>query len=509
MSMNNLTGREISPKIKQLGEFIEKHFAIQLSETNYQALKYFIPRRLSELKLSFTEYLNLLVDDHKNHGSEIKALLDEVTVQETYFFRDSGQFQALIEKVLPNLIEEKKYERSLRIWSAGCSTGEEPYTIAIILQEYFSHILDWNILIRATDINVLALKKAREGIYTKHSFRGVRKNYIEKYFRPVGNRFALSESVKKMVQFDYFNLASDSFLPVGRGNQWDIIFCRNVLIYFHRQRIVSLLDRFHEALRPNGFLFLGFSENLHLFPNKFEAVHYENSFFYKKEESQKVPKETGESRRSKRTLPAKVMSGQTREKSAIHKDARFVQFENSFEQKFQRVQELFSLEFYRQAWEKLRQLGPVPQHRKLDVLFLTARLQVNLLRWEDADETLQLILQDDPLFKEAYFLRALISRNESDLHAAVTNFRKVLYVDPDYVLARLYLGDLFRMLGQNDLALREYRNAHRILEKNPRISLGPFAAGFTADVLVQTFENKIKIMEKKQRVDKPTVSFVS
>ncbi len=484
-------------QIRELGAFIEENFAIHLTETNYHALEYFIPRRLAELGLSFEHYLRFLKNDFQKNGSEIKGLLDEVTVQETYFFRDSGQFKALVEWVLPKLIEEKKISRSLRIWSAGCSTGEEPYTIGIILREHFPQILDWNILIRATDVNVFALKKAREGVYTKHSFRGVSDYFRKKYFKPVGNRFALDDSVKKMVQFDYFNLASDSFLPVGRGLQWDIIFCRNVLIYFHRERIVSLLDRFHAALQPKGFLFLGFSENLHLFPNKFKSVRYKNSFLYRKEGVEQETK--GEQRQSLpgEKLPAKI------ERNGYKKDrfSRPARKSSSFEEKFKRVQELFSLEFYSKAWETLGELGTIPPGKKIDVLFLTARLQVNLLRWNEAEETLQMILQNDPLFKEAYFLKALISRNQSDLHAAVANFRKVLYVDSNYVLARLYLGDLYRMLKQDSLALREYRNALHTLTLNPHISLGPFAAGFTADVLVKIFENKIKSMEPSRQVE--------
>ena len=304
-----------------------------------------------------------------------------------------------------------------------------------------------------------------------------------------------------MVQFDYFNLASDSFLPVGRGLQWDIIFCRNVLIYFHRERIVSLLDRFHEALHPKGFLFLGFSENLHLFPNKFKSVRYKNSFLYKKEVVEKAPKEKPNPSRDRNSLPAKVEHRGQDEKAFSEKRARPIPKLDSFEDKFKRAQELFSLEFYSQAWEILKKLGKVPPEKKLDVLFLTARLQVNLLRWDEAEQTLQMILQEDPLFKEAYFLKALVSRNQSDLHAAVANFRKVLYVDPNYVLARLYLGDLYRMLKQNNLALREYRNGLRALTKNPHRPLGPFAAGFTADVLVQIFVNKIRTMEPSRQVE--------
>ncbi len=483
------------PQTKQLGAFIEQNFAIRLTETNYRALDFFIPRRLEELGLSFDDYLQFLAADLHKHGSEIKALLDEVTVQETYFFRDWGQFQALKEVVLPDLLEKNKHSRSLRIWSAGCSTGEEPYTIGILLREHFPQILDWNILIRGTDVNMFALKKAREALYTRHSFRGVPDFYRQKYFKPVGNRFALDESVKKMVQFDYFNLASDSFLPVGHGNRWDLIFCRNVLIYFHRDRIVSLLERFHEALRPEGYLFLGFSESLHFFPNRFRTVHHENSFFYAKEGL----KDTAPKRRARKTLsrnlPIKTQTQPGQARGAKPKAL-------SFEEQFQKIQELFALEFYRQAWEKLEELPSVPPNRKLDVFFLKARLQVNLLRHEEARETLQSILAEDPLYKDAYFLKALLARNESDLPAAVANFRKVLYVDSDYVLARLYLGDVYHMLKQTELTLREYRNGLRTLQRRPDIDLGPFAAGFSAEILTQILKNKIESLENISQKNK-------
>ena len=479
---------------QKISEFIQEHYAIQITDVNLHSLDYFIFTRLKTLGKSISEYYDYLIQNYNENGEEIRLFLDEITVQETYFFRDQGQFQALIEYVLPALIEQKRNrDESLRIWSAGCSTGEEPYTIAIILNEYFRNILDWDILIRATDVNMLALQKAKKGIYRKHSFRGVSDSIKSKYFFVEGNSYFLKESIKAMVSFDYFNLASDTFLPVGRGNKWDIIFCRNVIIYFHKERIQSLLKRFHTALHDKGFLFLGFSENIFSYSRDFESIHYENGFFYKKKSLSKKPVREPRIRKPLRDRPK---GRATEHKRNLFNNRVPQQRKKTFDEQLEVIKELFSLEKYEQAHRMISEIRIVPQEREIEYLFLKARISSNLSKLDEANHAINLILLKNALDKEAYFLKALILFKSNNVIGSIENFKKVLYVDPDYVLARLYLGDLYRMKDQSKLAQREYQNALITLEKNLQIDLGPFAAGFSSEILAQTFINKIKSLEK-------------
>ena len=485
---------EYSTYKKKISEFILEHFAIQATDVNMHSIDYFISKRLKALGKSIPDYTNYLIQNYNENGEEIRLFLDEITVQETYFFRDQGQFQALVEYVLPALIEQKRNKnQSLRIWSAGCSTGEEPYTIAIILNEYFRNILDWDILIRATDVNVMALQKAKQGIYRKHSFRGVSDFIKSKYFLAEGNSYFLKDSIKSMVKFDYFNLASDTFLPVGRGNRWDIIFCRNVLIYFHKERIKSLLKRFHTALHEKGFLFLGFSENIFSYSQDFESVHYENSFFYKK----KTPriKSVREQRTQKplRVRPELPATERKRNRSGSRTPQPH---KKTFDEHLSEIQAIFSLEKYEQANRMMSEIRIIPPEKEIEYLFLKARILSNLSKLDEASHAVNLILSKNCLDKEAYFLKALILLKLNNVAGSIENFKKVLYVDSDYVLARLYMGDLYQMNGHLKLAEREYQNALITLEKNLQINLGPFAAGFSPDILAQTFINKIRSLEK-------------
>ncbi|NOY79067.1 MAG: hypothetical protein GXO76_14540 [Calditrichaeota bacterium] len=479
---------------RKISDFIQEHYAIRTTDMNLHSLDYFILTRLKVLGKPISEYYDYLLQNYHENGEEIRLFLDEITVQETYFFRDQGQFQALIEYVLPALIEQKRNrDESLRIWSAGCSTGEEPYTIAIILNEYFQNILDWNILIRATDVNMVALQKAKKGVYRKHSFRGVSESIKSKYFFSEGNSYFLKESIKTMVSFDYFNLASDTFLPVGRGNTWDIIFCRNVLIYFHKERIRSLLKRFHRALHEKGFLFLGFSENIFSYSRDFESVHYENSFFYKKKFPGKKPVREPNLRKS---YPERAKGRATGHEGGrlTHRESR--KGKKTFDEQLEVIKGLFSLEKYEQAHRMMSEIRIVPPEKEIEYLFLKARISSNLSKLDEANHAINLILSKNALDKEAYFLKALILFRSNNVNGSIENFKKVLYVDPDYVLARLYLGDLYRMKDRFKLAQREYQNALITLEKNLQIDLGPFAAGFSSEILAQTFINKIKSLEK-------------
>ncbi|HDL78452.1 MAG TPA: hypothetical protein ENH09_02635, partial [Bacteroidetes bacterium] len=354
---------------QKIAAFILEHYAIKATDISLHTLDYFIGKRFKELNKTFPEYYEYLIQNYHENGHEIKLLLDEITIQETYFFRDMGQFQALTEYVIPRLIELKRgKDQSLRIWSAGCSTGEEPYTIAMVLREYFPHILDWDILIRATDVNVFALQKARQGVYRKHSFRGVSDFIISKYFEQEKNMYSLKDTVKEMVSFDFFNLASDTFLPVGRGNKWDIIFCRNVLIYFHKERIKSLLKRFHSALSDSGYLFLGFSENIFSYSDDFESIHYENSFFYKKKSAAKI----GEKKRSLSRRPKAEVKREKFKKCPFPNGAirNPKAAEAIYEEKLKDILALFSLEKYEQAWNKIQHIKIVPSENLTEHLFI-------------------------------------------------------------------------------------------------------------------------------------------
>jgi chemotaxis protein methyltransferase CheR len=201
-----------------------------------------------------------LVDRLRAGSSEalVNEALEALTTNETYFFRDGTPFEALKGRVLPALVEARRGDRALNVWSAACATGQEPYSIAMAIREAFPQLSDWNVQIFATDVANAVLEKARSGLFSQAEVgRGLSPDLLRKYFAPEGQAWRLREETRRMVKFWPLNLCRD--WPVFP--RMDVIFLRNVLIYMDEPEKRSILARAHKLLRPDGFLFLGAAES--------------------------------------------------------------------------------------------------------------------------------------------------------------------------------------------------------------------------------------------------------
>lgn len=210
---------------------------------------------------------------------DYEALLERLLTQETSFFRYPGVYEAFEKRVLPELHVKKfwKNPRTLRIWSAGCSTGEEPYSIAITIADSLSFADSWNVEILATDVGRHALKHAERGIYKGRSVGSVTPEQLKTHFTQVQAGQQVKTRLRKMITFAQMNLASAVY--VGR---MDAIFCMNVLIYFSEERKRALVQRFYDTLEPGGYLFLGHSESISKMPVKFQAIVLNDCILYRK-----------------------------------------------------------------------------------------------------------------------------------------------------------------------------------------------------------------------------------
>lgn len=213
---------------------------------------------------------------------ELARLLDLMTINETSFFRNKYQIELFADMILPGIINKKEQamERTLRIWSAGCSTGEEPYTLAMVVREAFerSGLWEWDIKIFASDLSLTALDTAAKGEYPSSKIIDVVDGYyISKYFDHTGDSYRIKNEVKKFVIFDYHNLKNDNGLRTI-----DIIFCRNVMIYFDADEQKKLIDTFYRCLNPGGYLFIGHTESLHGMHGGFEFIFHNDGATYKK-----------------------------------------------------------------------------------------------------------------------------------------------------------------------------------------------------------------------------------
>ncbi len=240
-----------------LSKYVKTNFGIDLTKK-----RGLIEGRLSgELNRhgfrTFKEYMDFVFNDKSK--ANITTLLNKLTTNLSYFMRENEHFEYLAQHVLPFLEKERAIKKDLRIWSAGCSTGQEPYNIAMVIDEYFgSRGSKWDTTILATDISTKVLNKAIQGVYPESSLKDMPEHWKSKYFNKIGNAYHVCDSIKSEVFFRPFNLMD----PFAFKQPFDLIFCRNVMIYFDSSTKEDLVNKFYSATSNGGYLFIGHSESI-------------------------------------------------------------------------------------------------------------------------------------------------------------------------------------------------------------------------------------------------------
>jgi len=263
-------------------DFIHERSGIFFAENKKYIIENRLTKRMTELGVkTYKDYFYLMKYDTTQ--KEFNTLMNLITTNETSFFRNPPQLKAFSEEVLPLIMDgkNKAKNKKLRIWSAGCSTGEEPYTIGIILRESIRDISSWQIEILANDISEQVLYAARRGIYNDVTLRSTDRFIVEKYFtrEPEGHR--ISDDIKRFVKFSHMNLTDYKKMSMFRDV--DVVFCRNVMIYFSEEVKKNIVRQFYHSLKPGGYLFIGHSESLHGISKSFKLVYFKNALVYNKE----------------------------------------------------------------------------------------------------------------------------------------------------------------------------------------------------------------------------------
>ncbi|MEM6253190.1 MAG: protein-glutamate O-methyltransferase CheR [Cyanobacteria bacterium P01_D01_bin.156] len=253
----------LSLRLQQaFADLITDRIGLVLRKSDQITFQEFLFDRLRTIGLDGPEAYYLLLNDNTDRcHREWELLILAITNTESFFFRDQGQFNILNNYILPTLIKRNYSQKSLRICSAGCSTGEEPYSIAILLTQLIPDLKNWDLTIFGIDINSKAVEKARAGIYRPWSFRGVDRTVQSRFFRVANNDYQINDAIREMVNFKVVNLVDSSFLdPTLDIKDMDLILCRNVFIYFSDSAIANTLDKFYHALSPSGYLLVGHAE---------------------------------------------------------------------------------------------------------------------------------------------------------------------------------------------------------------------------------------------------------
>jgi chemotaxis protein methyltransferase CheR len=426
--------------------------------------------------------------------SQTEILASNLTVGETYFFREKRTFEVFEEHVLPELMRLRRGgEQRLRLWSAACCSGEEPYTIAISLRKTLPDCAEWHVTILGSDINPRFLRKAATGVFSEWSFRNAPPWLKERYFDKVEKGgWAIRPEIKRMVSFSYLNLAEDVYPSLlNDTNAVDVIFCRNVLIYFAPEQAEKVIRNFYRCLTEGGWLVLSPCETAHVRFPQFVPVNFDGVILYQKDSTRTRPVD----RRSPPLEESTPVFFQPVPELVAETDATAPQVwaprdlaesktaeppPGAYDQAFA----LYEQGRYAETAEALAVLLASPPVA-LRAMALVARALANQGNLAEAVGWCDKVIAADKLNPGAHYLRASVLHEQGNLNEAVQSFKRVLYLDADFVLAHFALGNLARIEGKFREADRHFEHALALTRAQPPDEILPESEGITAGRLSQ------------------------
>lgn len=390
---------------------------------------------------------------------EIETLASHLTVGETYFFREKKSFDILEEQVFPELIRlHRGNDKRLRIWSAGCCTGEEPYSVAMLLDRIIPDLADWNVTILATDINPRFLEIASTGLYGEWSFRAIPPGIKERYFSqlPAG-RMQIAPRIRRMVTFSFINLAEDAYPSlVNNTNAMDVVLCRNVLMYFTQEHAARVVENLQGSLVENGWLLVAPCETSQVVFGQFKTVNFSDAILYRKL--------AGGSLR----LPSVEITPVVYSKPLVLQEEIPSRDENRREEQ-----------------------TALPNVPKTDSPIVVALALANQGELVEAFAWCDRAVSSEALNPAHRFLRAMVAQELGKLDEAVKSLEQALYLDQDFVIAHCALANLAKRLGRHGLWRRHIRSALSLLEELEPDALLPESAGLTAGRLTEMLRSTL------------------
>ncbi len=431
------------------------------------------------LRASGLPDLDALEQAARAPGPVWDALLAQLTIGETYFFRNAPQFSALRQTILPELIARRSPMRSLRIWSAGCATGEEPYSLAMLLDELLPEREAWHISIIATDINPQFLARAREGLYGEWSFRETTDAQRGRFFTPEGNRWRILPHIRRAVHFAPLNLVEASYPSIVNGTcALDLILCRNVTIYFEEATTRQVAERFYHALAPGGWLVVGHAEPQASVYHQFLVQNLPDTIVYRK--SLDAPLFGFDPVRGSFSLgdqpllhprqEARRPADQQRHDGTPHERPRPAEPRPAPEPPADPVAALvWSSIKARMALgdkvgaERLARdlLLREPQHG--EALGLLGRLCADAGDWESARQHCERALVVNPLAVEVHYTLAQVYEHQNRLDEALAAYRRTVFLNRNFVLGTLGMANVWQRMGRRSEAQRSYQKVLRQL----------------------------------------------
>jgi len=489
---------------------IAKETGLQIRAQDLGNLSQKILGRMKSLKITNSEdYYQLLKSKTEAGKLEWEKLIINLTTTETYFFRDRGQINLLQNVLLPELIAKKRLSKSktLRLWSAGCSTGEEPYSLAILVRELIPDWQDWSIFILGTDINEIVLEKAEKGIYSSWSFRqldGSRKNM---YFENIKGDWKIDDEIRKMVRFCKHNLVKDDF-----PENLDLIVCRNVFVYFKPEQISLAIGKFYEALRPEGYLITAHAELHGQNMGWFKVRIFPESLVYQKSSEQNSEnvedkwlqfqrefndREEERSRKksqiffSSSTPQKKIITGNYSESSSKEQGViipRIVVGEvtkkSAPDSILAEAETLFQNKKYAQAIEKAEK-AIESNSKNYDAYCLIAKIYANLGNYDRAELYCKKAIEVEHFSINPYYLLVHIAEERGEREKAKSLLKRIIYLCPTSISAYVELAEIYESEGETMRAKKMKKTALELLKKLPENALVEYRGEIAASDFIK------------------------
>lgn len=472
------TQKESFEKVKH---FLNQQIGFDYGEKRDKELLAKLEKASRDFKFtSVTNFIEWLPDAQLS-PNQLMMLASSLTVGETYFFREKNVLDYLEKEYLPDLIKKRAGSKTIKIWSAGCASGEEAYTIAIILKRLIPFKENWNIKILATDINPDFLDRAKQGIFSQWSFRKTDASFKKNHFTPLDQRnYQIKKEYREMVSFFPLNLVTNCYpSPVNDIQDMDVILCRNVLIYFTPDKIREVSERLVKTLNSNGVLLVSPVETALISTKKLQRLVYkDNTVFYpgattdpKQEKNPhtlfaKHLKAVSAAAATKNNieipLPESKISRKERN-NIISKGLSISSPENTPQEISQEdIRKLYQLGKLEEAENALKS-NKKNKKNSTSMDLLHAKIMADTLRFEQAKTICKKIIESNKTKLSAYYLLGTIYWEEENIPKAKQAFETVLFLDPDYVMAHVFLAYIYRKKGDTKTGLKHLRIATEIL----------------------------------------------
>lgn len=494
-----MTGRIADILLARLSDFVATTMGLNFPKERWRDLDRGMRAAVPDLGFGKAEPCIQWLLSSAPAKRHIEILASHLTVGETYFFREKASFEALENPILPALIRsrQKNGDRNLRIWSAGCCTGEESYSIAITITKLIPDLTGWNITILATDINSHFLEKALHGEYGEWSFRSTPATVKDSYFIRKDGRYAILPQIRKLVTFSYLNLAEDVYPSLVNGtNGMDIIFCRNVLMYFTPEQAGKVIRKLHHSLVDGGWLLTSAPEVSSSLFSRFAAVSFPGLTAYRKDSIGLPVAETvcsmpsidevtipavlpaaGEDQPWPPEIPCSTPAPQE-DRGALHMEVAADAAKPS-PSPYEEGLALYKQGHYSGAIVKLLALDACEAPDQ-NVYPLLVRAYADQGKIRSALEWCEKAIAADRLNPGLYYLKATILQEQGAIEEAIVSLRQALYLDQDFVLAHFALGTLALRQRKITQSGKYFRNALSLLNAYGPEQVLPESEGITA-----------------------------